>query len=166
MCTDREGSLFGLRPEVAERRRIVFWMIFKTDVWEVRKFVPYLCYTFTISQSLCIGRPGVFTFGTHFMDSEFPVGTGPDAECTCECCRQAVADQFIISGPPCIEFCDGHTDDCKSHFITQTAELYRNSQARSHTSQVRTPRTLSRSSCCHAFINDAHVHPLGTICRY
>jgi hypothetical protein len=36
MCTDRESSLFGLRPEVVERRRIVFWMVYKTDVWEVR----------------------------------------------------------------------------------------------------------------------------------
>jgi hypothetical protein len=28
----------GLRSEMVERRRLVFWMVYKTDAWQVRIF--------------------------------------------------------------------------------------------------------------------------------
>jgi hypothetical protein len=35
LTPDRDGEFLGLSPELSERRRVIFWMVYKTDAWEV-----------------------------------------------------------------------------------------------------------------------------------
>jgi len=46
-CLDRDSAHWGLSPKMTQRRRILFWELFISDVWQVCPLFPllYFCPT-------------------------------------------------------------------------------------------------------------------------
>jgi len=46
-CLDRDSAHWGLSPKMTQRRRILFWELFVSDVWQVCLFFPILYFCLT-----------------------------------------------------------------------------------------------------------------------
>ena len=69
---DRDSARWGLTPKMVQRRRILFWDLFVSDVWQAR-IDPLLVYRYLLHdpfQSLNTGRPP--TFSLAYVDCGFP----------------------------------------------------------------------------------------------
>ena len=70
---DRDSARWGLTPKMVQRRRILFWDLFVSDVWQASidslLFYRYLLYDFFF-QSLNTGRPPSFSLA--YVDCGFP----------------------------------------------------------------------------------------------
>lgn len=87
-CLDRDSAHWGLSPKMTQRRRILFWNLFVSDVWQVCSFSPliYFCPD-QQHQSLNTGRPPSFSMA--YSDCSYPQygadGTGREADFGTSC---------------------------------------------------------------------------------